>query len=262
MAEDFGVEERGRVLRPGRRAPRRRAEPPAPGARARRDGAARRATTTRSRAVGSTCSVRCRQSTRPRVHPGQYVGYRDIEGVEPDSDTETFVALRLEIENWRWAGVPILVRAGKALARTATEIVVRLQRVPQLRWGTHMLDCPGPRRHRPAHRAPAGHVDLALRARRPARKSRSRCRSTSTSRRSSASRRAVRAPARGRAARRQHALPALGGDRGDVADRAALLDDPPPDREVRARLVGACVGGRDRRATAAGASPQGSSALG
>ena len=74
---------------------------------------------------------------------GQYVGYRDIEGVRPDSDTETFVALRFEIENWRWAGVPILVRTGKALARTATEIVVRLQRVPQLRWGTHVLDCPG-----------------------------------------------------------------------------------------------------------------------
>jgi glucose-6-phosphate 1-dehydrogenase len=74
---------------------------------------------------------------------GQYSGYRDIEGVRPDSDTETFVALRFEIENWRWAGVPILVRAGKALARTATEIVVRLQRVPQLRWGSHVLDCPG-----------------------------------------------------------------------------------------------------------------------
>jgi glucose-6-phosphate 1-dehydrogenase len=74
---------------------------------------------------------------------GQYRGYRDVEGVEPDSDTETFVALRFEIESWRWAGVPILVRAGKALARTATEVVVRLQRVPQLRWGAHVLDCPG-----------------------------------------------------------------------------------------------------------------------
>ena len=74
---------------------------------------------------------------------GQYDGYRKIEGVRPDSETETFVALRLEIENWRWAGVPILVRAGKALARTATEVVVRLQRVPQLHWGSHRLDCPG-----------------------------------------------------------------------------------------------------------------------
>jgi glucose-6-phosphate 1-dehydrogenase len=74
---------------------------------------------------------------------GQYVGYHDIEGVQPGSDTETFVALKLEIENWRWAGVPILVRAGKALPVTATEIVIRLQRVPQLRFGSHKLDCPG-----------------------------------------------------------------------------------------------------------------------
>ena len=66
-----------------------------------------------------------------------------IEGVRRDSETETFVALRLEIENWRWAGVPILVRAGKALPSTATEIVIRLQRVPQLQWGQHRLYSPG-----------------------------------------------------------------------------------------------------------------------
>jgi len=74
---------------------------------------------------------------------GQYEGYLDVEGVRPDSDIETFVALRLEIENWRWAGVPILIRAGKALPVNATEVVVRLERVPQLRWGTHRLDGPG-----------------------------------------------------------------------------------------------------------------------
>ena len=84
----------------------------------------------------------------PAVDPreavrGQYAGYRDIEGVKPGSDTETFVALELEIENWRWAGVPILVRAGKALPVTATEIVIRLQRVPQLEWGGHRLYSPG-----------------------------------------------------------------------------------------------------------------------
>jgi len=84
----------------------------------------------------------------PAVDPrqavrGQYTGYREIEGVKPDSDTETFVALELEIENWRWAGVPILVRAGKALPVTATEIVIRLQRVPQLEWGGHRLYSPG-----------------------------------------------------------------------------------------------------------------------
>ncbi|MGH3133257.1 MAG: glucose-6-phosphate dehydrogenase, partial [Gaiellaceae bacterium] len=84
----------------------------------------------------------------PAINPdnavlGQYEGYREIEGVSPKSDTETFVALRLEIENWRWAGVPILIRAGKALPVTATEVVIRLQRVPQLSWGSHRLDCPG-----------------------------------------------------------------------------------------------------------------------
>ena len=74
---------------------------------------------------------------------GQYVGYREIEGVEPDSDTETFVALRLEIENWRWADVPILIRAGKAMPVNGTEVVVRLERVPQLRWGSNRLETPG-----------------------------------------------------------------------------------------------------------------------
>jgi glucose-6-phosphate 1-dehydrogenase len=74
---------------------------------------------------------------------GQYGGYLDVEGVAPDSDTETFVALRLEIENWRWAGVPVLIRAGKALPTTATETVIRLQRVPQIQFGRHRLDCPG-----------------------------------------------------------------------------------------------------------------------
>ena len=74
---------------------------------------------------------------------GQYRGYRSIEGVKPDSETETFVALRLWIESWRWAGVPILIRAGKGLPVTATEVVIRLQRVPQLRWGSYRLETPG-----------------------------------------------------------------------------------------------------------------------
>jgi glucose-6-phosphate 1-dehydrogenase len=74
---------------------------------------------------------------------GQYEGYREIEGVRPDSDTETFVALRLEIESWRWANVPILIRAGKELPVDGTEVVIRLQRVPQLRWGSNRLDTPG-----------------------------------------------------------------------------------------------------------------------
>jgi glucose-6-phosphate 1-dehydrogenase len=63
---------------------------------------------------------------------GQYDGYRAIDGVSPDSTTETFVALRLEIENWRWAGVPFFLRAGKCLAATATEVDIRFRKPPAI----------------------------------------------------------------------------------------------------------------------------------
>ncbi|HET9074124.1 MAG TPA: glucose-6-phosphate dehydrogenase, partial [Solirubrobacteraceae bacterium] len=53
---------------------------------------------------------------------GQYAGYREIAGVAADSETETYAALRLEIDNWRWAGVPFFIRAGKQLSTTETEI--------------------------------------------------------------------------------------------------------------------------------------------
>lgn len=63
---------------------------------------------------------------------GQYTGYRDEAGVAPGSDVETFAALRLEIESWRWAGVPFLLRAGKRLATTALEAVVEFHEPPRL----------------------------------------------------------------------------------------------------------------------------------
>jgi glucose-6-phosphate 1-dehydrogenase len=63
---------------------------------------------------------------------GQYEGYREIEGVAPNSDTETFMALRMEISNWRWAGVPFFVRAGKELAAKVTEVRVIAQSPPPL----------------------------------------------------------------------------------------------------------------------------------
>jgi glucose-6-phosphate 1-dehydrogenase len=63
---------------------------------------------------------------------GQYVGYRDEPGVAPDSNTETFVAAKLEIDSWRWAGVPWYVRVGKALAADATEAVVEFHSPPRL----------------------------------------------------------------------------------------------------------------------------------
>jgi glucose-6-phosphate 1-dehydrogenase len=59
-------------------------------------------------------------------------GYLEEEGVPEDSKTETYVALRLEVDNWRWAGVPIYLRTGKRLARKVTEIAVTLKPVPHM----------------------------------------------------------------------------------------------------------------------------------
>jgi glucose-6-phosphate 1-dehydrogenase len=63
---------------------------------------------------------------------GQYDGYRDIDGVAKDSNTETFAALRLEIENWRWSGVPFFIRAGKDLPVSQTELRLVFHRPPRL----------------------------------------------------------------------------------------------------------------------------------
>lgn len=63
---------------------------------------------------------------------GQYQGYRDEPGVAPGSTTETYVAVRAEIDSWRWAGVPFFIRAGKALATTVTEAVVEFRAPPRL----------------------------------------------------------------------------------------------------------------------------------
>ena len=61
---------------------------------------------------------------------GQFRGYRDEAGVAVDSQVETFVALKLEINSWRWKGVPFYIRAGKCLPLTATEVVVKLRQAP------------------------------------------------------------------------------------------------------------------------------------
>ncbi len=75
----------------------------------------------------------CGRSTAPASRAASAVpGYREEEGVAPDSRTETYAALRLQISNWRWAGVPFYLRTGKRLARKVTEIVVTLKPVPHL----------------------------------------------------------------------------------------------------------------------------------
>jgi glucose-6-phosphate 1-dehydrogenase len=61
---------------------------------------------------------------------GQFKGYQTEKGVPPDSKVETFAALRLEIQSWRWSGVPFLIRAGKCLPMTTTEVLVKLRKPP------------------------------------------------------------------------------------------------------------------------------------
>ena len=79
--------------------------------------------------------LRVIRSMRPLVPAevvrGQFEGYRDEDGVAPDSEVETFAALRLHIDTWRWAGVPFYIRAGKRLPVTTTEVMVKLKRPPQ-----------------------------------------------------------------------------------------------------------------------------------
>jgi glucose-6-phosphate 1-dehydrogenase len=66
---------------------------------------------------------------------GQYDGYRSIDGVDPASTTETYAALRLEIENWRWYGVPFFIRTGKRLPVTQTELRIVFKDSPRLGFG-------------------------------------------------------------------------------------------------------------------------------
>lgn len=66
---------------------------------------------------------------------GQYEGYHDVPGVQPGSTVETFVAVKLFIDSWRWAGVPIYIRAGKELPLTVAEVVVQFRRPPRETFG-------------------------------------------------------------------------------------------------------------------------------
>ncbi len=69
---------------------------------------------------------------------GQFLGYRKEKGVAPDSKVETFAALRLEVNSWRWQGVPFYIRAGKCLPVTSTEILLRLRLPPPVYRGFHL----------------------------------------------------------------------------------------------------------------------------
>jgi glucose-6-phosphate 1-dehydrogenase len=132
MAEDFGVEDRGHFYDPV--------------------GALRDVVVNHLMQVVSLCAMEAPARGDPQtikdaqvalfraIRPadpanyvrGQYDGYRSIPGVAPDSTTETYAAVRLEIENWRWAGVPFFIRTGKRLPVTQTELRLVFKHPPRL----------------------------------------------------------------------------------------------------------------------------------
>jgi glucose-6-phosphate 1-dehydrogenase len=80
------------------------------------------------------------QYTKGAIHGDPVAGYRQEENVNADSQTETFVALRLFIDNWRWADVPIYMRVGKRLPKSATEISIHFKKAPAVLFNKDLHD--------------------------------------------------------------------------------------------------------------------------
>ena len=167
---------------------------------------------------------------------GQYDGYLAVPGVSPSSQTETYAALRLEIHNWRWAGVPIFLRAGKALPEGVTEIRASLQKAAQA--GLRAPFRAGSRRVRAADRSQPRH--------RPGRAGQAARRSGNPDGRPVAgllrgtrrSAGALRATSRRRPAGGLHPVHPGGRRGGDVAHRAAVAGRPAPGGALQARVLG------------------------
>ena len=168
---------------------------------------------------------------------GQYDGYLSIDGVAPDSTTETYTALRLDIDNWRWSGVPFFIRAGKRLPVTQTEVRLVFKHPPRL--GFAALD----RRPEPNQLVikldPSTGVRIVLDARRAdARGAAPILFDVEFCRDGRRGRNALRGAAPRRAGRRDHAVHATGRNRADVADHAAAARRAASGACLRARLVG------------------------
>ena len=97
---------------------------------------------------------------------GQYDGYLDEQGVAEQSDTETFVEVVLEIDNWRWSGVPFILRAGKALSETVTEATVEFRCPPRLLFADHDQPSPEPN-HLRFEMKPHDTITLGMHAKAP-----------------------------------------------------------------------------------------------
>ena len=95
---------------------------------------------------------------------GQYIGYRDVPGVRAGSTVETYIAVRLFVESWRWEGVPIYIRAGKNLPVTATEVSVEFRRPPRETFGELV---PGGSAHMRFRLSPDMAIGMGLRVKQP-----------------------------------------------------------------------------------------------
>ena len=102
--------------------------------------------------------------TPTSVVRGQYDGYRKVPGVAPGSAVETFVAIKLEIDSWRWAGVPIYIRAGKLMPVTCTEALVEFKRPPKETFGELV---PNASAHMRIRVSPDMNIALGLRIKTP-----------------------------------------------------------------------------------------------
>src|SRR5438876_2453249 len=80
------------------------------------------------------------QYTEGAIHGAPVVGYRQEQNVNPDSQTETFVALRLFIDNWRWADVPVYMRVGKRLPKSETDISIHFKKAPAVLFNKDLSD--------------------------------------------------------------------------------------------------------------------------
>jgi glucose-6-phosphate 1-dehydrogenase len=103
---------------------------------------------------------------RRNVIRGQFEGFREVPGVASDSDTETFVAMRVDIESWRWAGVPFYLRSGKHLPVTATEILVEFKSPPRLFFAHSSAPPPHPN-HLLFRTKPGERVSISAEVKRP-----------------------------------------------------------------------------------------------
>ena len=161
-----------RLLRPGGRAARPRAEPHAPARRADlhgaagvvrgRQGARREGQGAHGDHAAATRPRRCARSTRrARRAARRSSATSRRRACRTDSHTETYAALKLEVHNWRWAGVPIFLRTGKRLARKVTEIAVQLKPVPHLAFQSAGLGRRAAEPARPHRAAQRGRLALA-----------------------------------------------------------------------------------------------------